>query len=118
MKRLLLLFLFAVLISSQAVTQSPIGLHADGQASRGWISPPRPNPASVSTTFEFSLGDNANDARILIRNLTGVIEIAQVLDIATSKQTIDISSLRQGMYLYSLEVNGRIIHTQKLVVGR
>lgn len=118
MKKLLLVLLYTVFVLCNAVAQTPARLSVNESSESIWISTPRPNPAIVSVTFEYALPSDVREARILIRNLTGLVEIAHSLDVAASKQVIYVSDLSPGVYLYSFEVDGRIILTRKMLVGR
>lgn len=118
MKKLLLILFYTVFVLCNAVSQTPARQNVNELSESKWISTPRPNPAIVSVTFEYALPSDVREARILIRNLTGLVEIAQSLDVSASKQVIYVSDLSPGVYLYSFEVEGRIILTRKMLVGR
>jgi len=78
-----------------------------------------PNPYSEKTDIWYNLGKNCNRAIIVITDYMGKIcEKIELSDISegTHKITIDASGLSPGIYLYSLEVNGRKTDTRKMVV--
>jgi len=75
-----------------------------------------PNPTSGEFTIEHSLYNQASDARLIIYNLLGASLRSIPIDVNKSKTAVDISGLSSGIYLYSLEVDGRISSTQKIII--
>ena len=77
-----------------------------------------PNPASSNVTIQYDLSGRTavNDARIVITSLVGNKVYTQPLNNTSGKASIDISNLVAGIYFYSIEANGQIISTKKLIV--
>jgi len=80
------------------------------------ISAPQPNPANEMTSIAFSLPANSRNNKLRIFNAIGglVKEVA-----ITQKQgtaIITTSNLANGVYFYTLQVDGRSIETKKLIV--
>jgi len=77
-----------------------------------------PNPASANATLEYSLARGSGSASIVVRNLLG----AEIMDLqlkgATGKAIFPVNSMKNGVYFYSLVVDGQIQSTQKLVVNK
>ena len=77
-----------------------------------------PNPAKDETTFYFRLPEKATNGEIIITNLFG-----QVIDeIVVSEEIGQIewktSALQSDVYIYILQVDGKIIKTDRLVIAK
>jgi hypothetical protein len=80
------------------------------------ISNPYPYPANESVSFNYQLHQNV-EARIVMYDVLGN-EIANYrLQADYNKLVIQTSSLRTGVYLYSLVLDGKNVVTRKLVVN-
>ena len=80
------------------------------------ISNPYPYPANDVVSFNYQLQHNV-DARIVMYDVLGN-EIANYrLQSEYNKLVIQTSSLRTGVYLYSLILDGKNVATKKLVVN-
>lgn len=77
-----------------------------------------PNPATSNVTIQYELNGRTavNDARIVITSLVGNKVYTQPINNNSGKASIDISNLVAGIYFYSIEANGQIISTKKLIV--
>jgi hypothetical protein len=80
-----------------------------------------PNPFSTSSDIWYKLDPNCYQAFIKITDFTGrkcnSIKLSESSE-GSHKVTIDAYSLNPGIYLYSLEVDGKITDTKKMVVIR
>jgi ABC-type microcin C transport system duplicated ATPase subunit YejF len=74
-----------------------------------------PNPAIDKVTIEHSLNSNATDAKLVIRNITGVIVYSSLIGNST-KTSILLNDFTSGIYFYSIELNNKSIITKKLIV--
>ena len=74
-----------------------------------------PNPFKEQTTISFRLADGINDAAICIFDLTG--KTLKKLPVSSGMESVSIGGweLGEGMFLYSLIVNGQEIDTKKMV---
>ena len=80
------------------------------------ISNPYPYPANETVSFNYQLHQNI-DARIVVYDVLGN-EIANYhLQSEYNKLVIQTSSLRTGVYLYSLVLDGKNVATRKLVIN-
>ena len=80
-----------------------------------------PNPFSTSSDIWYKLAPNCNQASIKITDFTGrICNLIQLSDLSegSHKVIVNAYSLNPGIYLYSLEVNGKITDTKKMVVIR
>ena len=83
------------------------------------LSQNKPNPFDDTTIIEVSIPDEVQKAFIYIYDLTGK-KVQQVDITACGKQsvTLDASSLTDGMYLYSLIVDGKVVQTRRMIVEK
>jgi hypothetical protein len=72
-----------------------------------------PNPASRMVNIEYA-APTAN-ASLVIKNLTGR-EVYRTAVSQTGKKQIDLSQFNPGVYLYGVEVGGKMLCTKKLLV--
>lgn len=71
-----------------------------------------PNPATDVVTFEIT---GTNDARnVTITNLAGQVVVNQ--EIITGTATVDVSSLKSGMYIYTVYGENKVLGSHKITV--
>lgn len=77
-----------------------------------------PNPATSQVTVQYELANRTagDNAQIIITSLVGNKVYSQAINNNNGKASIDLSTLVAGIYFYSLEVNGQIVSTKKLIV--
>ena len=75
-----------------------------------------PNPFKEQTTIRFSLADDVQDASICIFDMTGKILKKQPISSGDSSVSVNGWELGEGMFLYSLIVNGQVIDTKRMVI--
>ena len=61
-------------------------------------------------------GFRAGSARLVITNLVGSKVAVHSLNGTSGKVRMDISNLDSGIYFYSIEADGKIVSTKKLIV--
>ena len=79
----------------------------------------KPNPFGTSTTIEVSIPEDVQTAFIYVYDLTG--KKLQQIDIAArGKQavTLNAATLTDGMYLYSLIADGKVVETKRMIVEK
>lgn len=74
-----------------------------------------PNPAGSQTTIGYSV-PSGTDGSLLIRDVLGSTKKMEPLTSASGKITVNTSNLSDGIYFYSLMVNGKTAQTKKMVV--
>jgi hypothetical protein len=74
-----------------------------------------PNPASLQFTVDYSITAQ-EPALLLLRNILGTTVREESVSGGNGKIHIDISDLPEGMYFYSLLINGKSISSRKLVI--
>ena len=78
-----------------------------------------PNPFSVATEVEVVIPECVQSAYIYVYDLTG--KKVQSVDITVrGKQTVKLNavSLEEGMYLYSLIADGKVIQTRRMIIEK
>ena len=77
-----------------------------------------PNPFKEQTIIRFRLADDAQDAAICIFDMQG--KMLRKLPISSGDEQVGIGGyeLGEGMFLYSLIVNGQEIDTKKMVISK
>lgn len=79
----------------------------------------KPNPFSNSTTIEVCIPEDVQKAFIYVYDLQGK-KVEQVDITAHGKQNIQLTSanLTDGMYLYSLIADGKVVETRRMIVEK
>jgi hypothetical protein len=79
----------------------------------------RPNPFGTTTSIEVSIPNEVQKAFIYVYDLQGK-KVDQVDIIARGKQTIQLNAaaLTDGMYLYSLIADGKVVETRRMIVEK
>ncbi len=105
----------SVVVTVIYTTESP-NFIAPQALSAGALSEPKPNPAINYTKIYYQLPTGTCDAYINIINTTGLTVKKIALDHNNDFVKINTSILKNGVFFYSLVVNGKTISTKKLVV--
>ena len=79
----------------------------------------KPNPFSNRTTIEVCIPDDVQNAFIYVYDLQGK-KVEQVDITARGKQNVHLTSanLTDGMYLYSLIADGKVVETRRMIVEK
>jgi hypothetical protein len=77
-----------------------------------------PNPFKEQTVIRFSLADDVQNAAICIFDMTG--KTIKKLPISSGMESVSIGGyeLGEGMFLYSLIVNGQEIDTKRMIISK
>ena len=77
-----------------------------------------PNPFKENTVIRFKLADDVRDAAICIFDMTG--KTIKKLPILSGMESVSVGGyeIGEGMFLYSLIVNGQEIDTKKMVISK
>lgn len=77
-----------------------------------------PNPFKEQTVIRFSLADDVKDAAICIFDMTG--KTIKKLPISSGMESVSIGGyeIGEGLFLYSLIVNGQEIDTKKMIISK
>jgi len=82
------------------------------------ISKVYPNPVSSSASIDYSLTDRAGDATISIHNILGDQVLELTLDRSESSLKLPVDQFTNGIYFYTLQLNGAGVTTKKFVVRK
>ena len=96
---------------------SPAGI-AEEAMTGGAISEIYPNPANNYVSLDYQLTAKVKEASVKVFNLLGAEVKSVRLENNGNKLRMDISNLDNGIYFYSVFVNGDVYKTKKLVVQR
>ena len=95
-------------------TTFPLGIE-EANTREAMISNAYPNPANATASFNYAI-PAGSQGTIVIRNLIGsTVQTVQVPSVA-GKMTVNTTILSDGIYFYSLMLDGKISQTKKLVV--
>lgn len=77
-----------------------------------------PNPFKELSTIRFSLADDAQNAAICVFDMTG--KMLKKLPVSLGMESVSISGyeLGEGMFLYSLVINGKEIDTKRMIITK
>ncbi len=77
-----------------------------------------PNPFKEQTTIRFSLANDVQEASICIFDMTG--KTIKKLPVSSGMESVSFGGyeLGEGMFLYSLIVNGQEIDTKKMIISK
>ena len=77
-----------------------------------------PNPFKEKTTIRFSLADDVKNASVCIFDMSG--KMLKKFPISSGDSSVSVGGyeLGEGMFLYSLIVNGQEIDTKKMVITK
>lgn len=79
----------------------------------------RPNPFKEYTIIEIEIPEIVNDAFLCIYSLDGqLLEKHIVNDRGNIEYKIDASSLDSGIYLYGINIDGKIVGVKKMIVDK
>lgn len=83
------------------------------------LSQNKPNPFGTSTEIEVNVPESVQSAFVYVYDLQGK-KVLQVDITARGKQTIhlDAADLSDGMYLYSLIADGKVVETRRMIVEK
>lgn len=77
-----------------------------------------PMPASSIVNFDYSFNSDVNSAMVAVYNMMGQEVLRSDISGMSGKATINVSDLADGVYFYSLIVNGKTEKSSKLVVRK
>jgi hypothetical protein len=77
-----------------------------------------PNPASNSTSFNYTLPSGISRAKLEVHNLLGSVVIDAIITEPQGKLTLSTADLQEGMYFYTLSAEGKSVSSGKLIIRR
>jgi hypothetical protein len=79
------------------------------------ISSVYPNPASTDVTVSYAI-PTGEEGRFVVRNLLGSVVKEEILPEGSGKLGFSVAGMTEGLYFYSLLVNGQPAMTKKMIV--
>ncbi len=113
------LFLLAVLLTGWCVSSFSFPVQISMQIIRSSILYQNsPNPFQNQTVIHFKLSEEARDASICIFDMQG--KMLKTLPVTNGEESVIVNSSEfgDGLYLYSLIVNGQEVDTKKMVISK
>jgi hypothetical protein len=97
---------------------NPGSSSGDGNSGQSYLLQNVPNPFLGITKIDYGIGGDYSNAKILIANLNGVT--LQALKCPQSKGSVEVNlnDYQDGIYVYSLVVDGQIKASKQMVLSR
>jgi len=77
-----------------------------------------PIPAGSVVNFDYNFPASTNDAMLVIYNMMGQEVTRNELNGLSGKANIDVSNMNDGIYFYSLVINGKTEKSSKIVIRK
>lgn len=77
-----------------------------------------PTPANDVVNFDYRFNEGVNSAMVAVYNMMGQEVLRSDISGMSGKLSLNVSDLADGVYFYSLVVNGKVEKSSKLVVSR
>ena len=106
--------------SARKISANATGINdVDGSVEVLALGQNKPNPFGTSTEIEVSVPESVQSAFVYVYDLQGK-KVQQVNLTARGKQTVQLNaaSLADGMYLYSLIADGKVVETRRMIVEK
>ena len=90
---------------------------ADGQVLS--LGQNNPNPFSETTSIEVCVPDEITTATLFVYDMSGAqVEKIDINERGTTRVSFSGTGLKEGMYLYSLVADGRVVGTKKMILAK
>ena len=106
--------------SARKVAAKTTGINdVDGSVEVLALGQNKPNPFGTTTDIEVTVPENVQSAFVYVYDLQGK-KVQQVNLTARGRQTVQLNatSLSDGMYLYSLIADGKVVETRRMIVEK
>ncbi len=80
------------------------------------VSEVYPNPVISDANFDFSFPIHYREAKIIIRSLLGSVVLQQSFEGTQGTLTMNLSDTPNGIYFYSIIIEGEIKETKKMII--
>ena len=95
----------------------PVGI-AEILSQQSDISHPSPNPVESVSQIAYELPADFKEASFVVHNITGSLVKETILENRNGMIDINALDFEQGIYFYSLVVNGTPVHSKKLIISK
>jgi hypothetical protein len=96
---------------------SPEGI-AEEAMRGGFVSEVYPNPATSVVNLDYQLTNQVEEANVKVFNILGAVVKEADLNRGNGKLQMNIADLKNGVYFYSVLVNGDVYQTKKLIIQK
>ncbi|MCL2291057.1 MAG: T9SS type A sorting domain-containing protein [Bacteroidetes bacterium] len=93
-----------------------VGVKEQNNANVSLSAFPNPAPANSKINVSYTLADKNDKHRLVVRNILGAAVMDMPLNSYENNISIDASTLKSGVYLYTIETKNQISITRKLIV--
>jgi hypothetical protein len=97
------------------ITFDALYVGINNQIARNILSGAYPNPANNNVNFNYSI-NTGNEGSVIIRNLLGSVVKKSTLTSTEGNLSVFTGDLPEGIYFYSLDLDGKSMTTRKLIV--
>ncbi len=104
-----------IVFSTEEDTETNINTHAEDLY---LLSDPMPNPARDFASISFNLPSGTQDACLKLFSVSGSMLKELPLDPSAKSLAFNLTGLQNGIYFYSLVIDGRVIKTNKLIIKK
>ncbi len=106
---------FMIVFSTEEDTETNIITHVEELY---FLSDPMPNPVRDFTNISFNLPFDTQDAFIQLFTISGSMLKELPIDPSANSVAVNVSGLQNGIYFYSMVIDGRIIKTNRLIINK
>ncbi len=75
-----------------------------------------PNPSDMSTTINYTLPENIDNANLVVFDLKGQTMSSQLINTGNGTVELNTNTWAAGVYVYSIVVDGRVLARKKMTV--
>jgi len=102
-------------IDSNLATSSSILLIGDKSVAK--LAQNTPNPLKDVTKIEYFIPSKSQSAVLQIRDLNGkLFKSVDIIDKGVGSINVKVKDMASGLYTYSLEIDGKLIDTKKMII--
>lgn len=103
---------------SARMAPKSLGVNPTNATSKNKLYQNAPNPFKEKTIIRFQLADDVRDAAVCIFDMSGKLLKKVPVSLGTESVSINGHELGEGMFLYSLLVNGQEIDTKRMILSK
>lgn len=75
-----------------------------------------PNPAKSSITLDYQLSKLTDNSKFELRNILGSVVKEVKLNNTSGQRKIDISGLQNGVYFYNIQIDDKVVISNKIII--
>lgn len=101
---------------SLARKAKPVKLNGGHEVSAGYLGANIPNPFTGKTLIPYQIPVGVQQAKLLVTDITGHILKSYMLNLENPVIELDMAEYKNGLYLYTLEIDGQPIETKRMIL--